>query len=258
MSLIIKQNNDNTDGKRTYTINKQEFASVSTIKGILDKPALMRWALNLMGEFVQGHFNDIKKGKLTVDDINIDNAKEYHNKVSSTACDIGTVVHDEIERYINSQLKGYAFQCSIDPIHQPEAHNAMTAFFTWVDQVHFKPIATEYQVYSLKYKFAGTVDCLARVNGKIYLLDWKSSKACYPEMGLQLAAYRIATNEMIKSKDLKLPIPQGIAVVRLDKETGLPTFKDYSKKYMKFKKAWIALCTFYYNFQDRRICKTWK
>ena len=85
-----------------------------------------------------------------------------------------------------------------------------------------KTIEIEFSVYG-DY-FAGTLDWYGEYDGKLYVWDWKTSKHHYPnEHGPQIAAYRSRVNAKV----------EGCGVLRIDKETGYPDPKDYSKRYIK-------------------------
>ena len=49
-------------------------------------------------------------------------------------------------------------------------------------------------IKSDKYEFAGSLDCVLRINGEIWLIDLKTGST-YPEHGLQLSAYRQCLKE---------------------------------------------------------------
>lgn len=53
-------------------------------------------------------------------------------------------------------------------------------------------IASEASVYSRSQAYAGTLDAIVRIGGLLYLFDAKTGKGIYPEVALQLAAYRHA------------------------------------------------------------------
>ena len=93
------------------------------------------------------------------------------------------------------------------------------AFLEWRDAVKLEPIALEETVYGNCW--AGTLDLRCNLNGVPYVIDFKTSKAIYAsDYGPQIAAYR-STFGMI----------EGCGILRLDKETGLPEWKDFSKRY---------------------------
>ena len=54
----------------------------------------------------------------------------------------------------------------------------------------------EQTIWSKRYGFAGTFDLLASIDRVLTLLDFKTSKAIYPEMHLQNVAYQQALIDM--------------------------------------------------------------
>ena len=56
-------------------------------------------------------------------------------------------------------------------------------------------IATEQHIFSDEYKYAGTIDLVVEIDGKICLLDIKTSNSLHTSYDLQLAAYAQAWNE---------------------------------------------------------------
>lgn len=239
---------------RVYEIETPQglarYPSVTTLidEGTSSK-GLMYWSANCVVEYIQDHLDDIRNGIITADDIDLERAKLYHQEKSQEALDIGSEVHNIIEQWIKEKLMGW--ELAVVPSSE-EASNSLKAFFKWVDDVSFTPLASELTVYSHKHRYAGTLDCVARINGKVYVIDFKTSKAHYDTASYQISAYRKALCEMIKAGDISFPIPRGIGVLRLDKETGEPDWKDYSDKYTKHSK-WFKLETQqYYLAKNRR------
>lgn len=62
--------------------------------------------------------------------------------------------------------------------------------------------------------YAGTLDAIVKIKKKVYLLDWKTSKALYPDYKMQVEAYYHAALSM---KLLEVDI-DGMMLVQLDKE----------------------------------------
>jgi hypothetical protein len=76
---------------------------------------------------------------------------------------------------------------------------------------------------------------------KLWVIDWKSSKAFYPEMSMQLAAYLRAAMDM-----QMLPTgDKGVGILRLDKETGIPEFHDCTPNLDKDAERFIALAHYF-------------
>lgn len=63
-------------------------------------------------------------------------------------------------------------------------------------------IEKECTVYSAKHKYAGSVDAVAEMNGKVIVLDWKTSNNIHPDHAFQVSAYAKAYEEMT-GKDVK-------------------------------------------------------
>jgi hypothetical protein len=63
---------------------------------------------------------------------------------------------------------------------------------------------------------------------------------------MQIAAYRKAAEEMGHKVE-------GTGILRLDKVTGDPEWKDYSKDYDRDVTAFLKLLDFYYHAKTRRL-----
>ena len=99
---------------------------------------------------------------------------------------------------------------------------AFVAFLEFYADHKMEPFGLEFSVFGDYW--GGTLDYVGKFDGKVYVIDFKTSKAHYVhEHGPQIAAYRSA---------VKTPV-EGCGVLRLDKLTGYPDFKDYSKRYEK-------------------------
>ncbi len=71
---------------------------------------------------------------------------------------------------------------------------------TWLTESGFKPIRQEIHVVSRTYKYSGTFDAVGLLNGRLAVVDWKTSTGIYPDMGLQLTAYAWAYAEEFGAK----------------------------------------------------------
>ncbi len=141
---------------------------VTTVLGVLAKPALVPWA-NKLG--LQG----IEVGKF----------------VDSLA-DVGTLCHHIIECYLKKQVVDYS---DYTPNQRVLAENAAKKFFDWEKKHDFNILRSELQLVSEKYFFGGTCDIYCELDEKKTLIDIKTSKGCYPEHFTQCAAYRLLLRE---------------------------------------------------------------
>ncbi len=97
----------------------------------------------------------------------------------------GTLVHETIEGLMAGK------QVMVSPAVQP----IVTAFYDFRNQNVINPLEIESKIMSKKHGYAGTIDVLAEVNGKVGVLDIKTSVAIYRDYGIQTAAYVEALHE---------------------------------------------------------------
>lgn len=162
--------------------------SVTNIIGVLDKPALPRWAAKMVAERAW----DLRH---TLDDLGeyeaIDILKGSPWRNSKRAADRGTTIHDYLEARANKlplpELDGDALR------YKDAADEFLKAY-----DPEFR--LTEFTVFGDGY--AGTADALAVIGGRTLIIDYKTSKALYPEIALQLAAIRYA-NEVVVDGELQ-------------------------------------------------------
>lgn len=68
-----------------------------------------------------------------------------------------------------------------------EEYSAVLSFASWFKETQPKIISSEFVVFGQGY--AGTVDLLAEINGKLTLIDVKTGQNVYPSHVLQVSAY---------------------------------------------------------------------
>ena len=88
-----------------------------------------------------------------------------------------------------------------------EVRPAAEAFqkFNAERKIIFHPEYIERKIWSIRHRYAGTIDAVATVDGKFGVLDIKTSTGFYPEYNLQTAAYVSALQEFQIKKNLLLP-----------------------------------------------------
>ena len=193
-----------------YELNGVEYPSVTTVTGILDKPALIQWAANCAVDYVAGNLDRLKSDNVHEGEAVLEEARSAHRTVKDEAAGNGTKVHKAIELYIHGQ--DYS-----EILDNEESQTGFKAFLSWEEKNHVIWLETECAVYSINHGYAGRFDAIAMVNGHRYLIDFKTSKGIYDEMKYQLCAYRQAYNEMLEEGQEKL---ENIAILHLDKLTG--------------------------------------
>jgi len=219
-----------------YPKGEHMLPSVTTIiSDCTDKSgALCQWSANQAAESISNlAVSDIFPWiSVHKDDTNA--SRFAYKETSDVAKDVGKEVHDAIEKYLRLYMEGVGVRLEWKT---EQAKTAFEAFIKWTAEHDLRPIALEQKVYGNCW--GGTLDYLGRFDDKLYVIDWKSSKAFYPEMRYQVAAYR-STWEQFDSSYI-----EGCGVLRLDKTTGLPSFHDTSKTYLKDLSVFNAMLQLY-------------
>ena len=142
--------------------------SVTTITGLLNKPALVIWAnkLGLAG---------------------IDSTK-YVDKLA----EIGTLVHQMILDYFKKVETDFS---DYSPETRDKAENSFLSFLEWAKGKDIEPLALEIEAVSESLRFGGKFDFYGFVNGIKTLIDFKTGSGIYSEMGIQLSAYKCLLEE---------------------------------------------------------------
>lgn len=175
----------------------ERFWSVTTIIGVLEKPALIYWSAEQTAlAAVQHHdaWRAIEQSSGTDEAVKwLSNARFRKPKGERGAAELGTAVHAACEEYALS---------GIYPEVDDEVRPYLEQFDQWLQ--HFQPSyqATEVAVYNRSYGYAGTCDAFFAVDGIRAIVDYKSTKKsldkqgnpppAYAETSLQLAGYRFA------------------------------------------------------------------
>ena len=148
-----------------------------------------------------------------------------YKAIGREAAEIGTIVHNWIESAIDFKMNG-------GPMPKvpkgTEIGNCVKAYKAWSRERNPEWLSSEQKIYyhdaSGVNCYAGTVDATAMIDGKLCVIDFKTSKKIYKPYHLQVAAYAhaIATQDEIDT-------PMAM-VLRFDKETGQFEEKLYDPK----------------------------
>lgn len=121
--------------------------------------------------------------------------------VLNAAAARGTAVHNAIENYTLFGIADLA----------PEYSGYLDAYIAWRNEYSPEPLANECKVYHKILRYAGTSDMLAVIDGKLILIDFKTSSSVNKMLtGVQLEAYAKA----YESHGLKV---DGKAILHLKK-----------------------------------------
>lgn len=205
------------DGKRMY--------GVTTVLGVIAKPALIPWAVKTCVDYIKEHANivytDKKLDHYEITPQQLDEAKSAHRKKKEDAGAKGTDAHAIIEGAIKAAIQinnGYV-------INNGDMPEQVQHFLDWAIKNNIQFLASEKQVYSENAWVAGTTDMVFVKDGKKYVGDVKTSSAIYTEHFYQMAAYRMMLEEMGETDF------EGSAVIRIGKDGKFNESKDVQWRY---------------------------
>lgn len=174
-----------------YKVNGEWLKSVTQIVGIIDKPGLKYWSVDCMRKYMEQEIGQSGGRKYSSKEMleMVQVASKEWERVVDEACDIGGMVHDWVEDFAAHGTT------TIDPSSPKEVRQGIKAFLKWYNANDVKFLETERLIYSREYGYVGRFDCIAEVNGKKTLIDWKTSKDLYSSQLYQVAGYALAYQE---------------------------------------------------------------
>lgn len=214
------------DIKHIYTIDNQKVDGVTSILGVIGKPQLLYWAVDMGIKYLEANF---KPGR-AYDEIEIarllKSARWAHKTTSGEAADMGKMVHTFCEKWIAGEEPTLPYN--------PKVKAACEQFLKWVTENKIEFLESERVTYSKEFNYAGTCDFICKMDGMILLGDFKSSKAIYDEYFFQTAAYQQAYLEEFPDKKI-----EGNIIIRLGKDATFEAKKnfEYDKNVATFNAA---------------------
>ena len=197
-------------GRVYFTPDGIKYPSVTTVLSILTKDAINEWRARV--------------------------GAEEANKVSKRASARGTKVHSIIENYLNNDPN------CLDNL-MPHVLNNFNSIKSYLDECIGDIYALEAPLYSHHLTLAGRVDCVAEWDGKLSIIDFKTSnrikeKDKIENYFIQEAAYAIMWEERTG-----MPITQLVTLIAGDEGAQvfiehrdnhttklLSTIKEYNRK----------------------------
>ena len=127
---------------------------------------------------------------------------EVDKEVLNKAATRGTAVHQAIENYLNFGIEDIPFSC----------RGYLDAFIQFKNDYKPEVVKTEYRMYHKYLNYAGTCDLLCYIDGKLYLIDYKTSYKVETMLTrVQIMAYKKA----LLSHGVKV---EGAAILHLKKD----------------------------------------
>ncbi|MFZ5365407.1 MAG: hypothetical protein ACOZBH_04410 [Patescibacteria group bacterium] len=220
------------DGEKTYLV------SVTAATGILDKSrVLIPWAVGLAGQHLREYLEDAKTNQFTREELYpvIEEALKQHEIKKEKAANVGSKVHDWVERFAIACLNDTE-RPEINDIDDEQVLLGINAFVEWFNAHSVKFHATERLLFSREFEYAGITDAVAEIDKKKYLIDYKTSKGIYSEMYYQVAGYWKAYEEETKDE------LAGAIILKFGKEDGNFETKEFTREDLQKNFEIFAAC----------------
>lgn len=173
------------DGKRHYVTPDKNYPSITTVLSVLSEKSINAWKKRI--------------------------GEEAANKISYRASTRGTAVHELIEKYVNN-----------DPNYLAGYMPNIVGNFLTVKDILDERIGTvfgqELPLYSDHLGVAGRVDCVAEFDGKISIIDYKTSRK--PKLRKYIENYfqQETAYAIMWEERTGIPITQLVTIIAVDDE----------------------------------------
>jgi hypothetical protein len=182
---------------------------VTSIVGMLPKPFLTFWAAKMTAELAVDSIGFVADMAERDRQGAVDYLKGASRRYTKTRADVGSDAHDMFERMIRGE--------SVGRVH-PDLTHYRDHFAEFLDTVQPELVRAEDVAWSDTHQYAGSFDAMLRLfldeNGNpdphgepaLVVADWKTSKATYPDVALQMSAYAHA-DRIISADGTSEPMP---------------------------------------------------
>ena len=146
---------ETTDSGRVYTTPEgNKYKSITTVLSHYGKQAIYEWRQSV--------------------------GEERANEISRKAANRGTKVHKICEDYLNNKISELKIQ-----VMMPDLKELFFKIRPMIDENVGKIYSQEQALYSDEYRIAGRVDLIAEWNGKLAVIDFKTSTKQKEEENIQ-------------------------------------------------------------------------
>jgi genome maintenance exonuclease 1 len=191
--VIENLNTETVDDKRYYvTPSGQRLPSVTTVLGAMKKKEIMAWRR--------------KVGEVEA------------NRISKLATGRGNRVHSLAEKYLMNESIEWKKEMpdAIEMFRSIESH------FSKINNIHYM----EQALWSEKIGLAGRVDLIAEWEGKLSVIDFKTSKRIKTEDKIQDYFAQCVAYAMMYEERVGAPIDQIVVLMAVENEQPLIFVKE--------------------------------
>ena len=199
------------DGKRFYqTPEGNTYPSVTSVTGLYNKKEILEWRKRV--------------------------GEAEANRISTKASSRGTRVHKLCEDYLNNDLNTDRYM--------PDSVGMFKSIQPIIDQYVDNIYAIEAPLYSDHLKVAGRVDCIAEFDGKLSIIDFKTSGRQKSEDKIQNYFMQCAAYAVMFEERTGIPVPRIAIVIAVD--------SDHPQVFVKKRNDYIGMFKTYREMFDNQ------
>jgi len=188
------------DASHRYKLDGKWVPGVTTVLGVLNKPALPKWAAASVAEYVADNREAIEHLYAAGRSPMVASLKETPWQRRDDAADRGTKFHDFAERILLGE------EVDVPDAQVPLVESALA----FMDAYDVRPVAVEQAVGSREHQYAGKFDLIADSKLGRAIFDWKSGKRIYASTAFQCSGYAFAEFMCDGKGGPEMPLPHGI------------------------------------------------
>ena len=169
-------------GRKYYTETGAAYPSVTTVLGVLSRDSIKEWR-NRVGN-------------------------EEANKISGQAATRGTKIHLLCEKVLDNEEIDTSKLSLLDL----EIWNEFRPLLNRIDNIHAQEIA----LYSDHLRLAGRVDCIAEFDGKLSIIDFKTSKKPQKKEWIENYFAQAAAYAIMYEERTGIPINRSVIMIAVE------------------------------------------
>jgi hypothetical protein len=174
------------DGKRHYiTPEGKIYPSITTVLSVLSDSSIEEWKKRV--------------------------GEEQSKKISGMAAHRGTIIHKLCEDFLKNKLD----EKKIFPVHREMFNKLKPILIEKINNIY----AQETPLWSDFLKVAGTVDCIAEYEGKISVIDFKTSKYLKEKQNISSYFQQASAYCVMFEERTKIPVNQIVIMIGVDDES---------------------------------------
>jgi hypothetical protein len=203
-SLVDLEVVEDQNGVRYYLtpIEKKKYPSITTVLGTEAKVGIEKWKKRV--------------------------GKAEAERVLKYATTLGTNIHSLTENYLLNKTEEQQRLLTEATIHERMMFGSFSTYLNNIDNI----VALEAPLYSNIMKVAGRTDCIAEYEGKLSIIDFKTSKNLKEEYYInnyymQGTAYSLMYQELTKTRI------EDVVILMVNYDCSVSVYKKNRKEFIK-------------------------